>query len=95
MLKRYQQHGEFNLRNLENSEPIPAEKFESPLEAETGPIPLLYQAGYVTIKGYQPAGNKYILGIPNGEVRVGLMQNLLPLFASISAGEAISSWQQA
>jgi hypothetical protein len=29
------------------------------------------------------------LGIPNSEVRVGLLQNLLPLFSSISANEAI------
>jgi hypothetical protein len=89
MLKRYQLQGEFDINNLDNSDPIPVELFESPLEAETGPIPLLYQAGYLTIKDYQPAGNKYILGIPNSEVRVGLLQNLLPMFSSISAGNAI------
>jgi hypothetical protein len=88
MLKRYQQHGEFDLRNLENSEPTMAEMFESPLEAETGPIPLLYQAGYLTIKESLP-NNMYILGIPNSEVRVGLMQNLLPLFSSLSATKAL------
>jgi hypothetical protein len=89
MLKRYQLKGEFDINNLDNSDPIPVEKFESPLEAETGPIPLLYQAGYLTIKDYLPVENKYILGIPNSEVRVGLLQNLLPLFSSISAGNAI------
>jgi hypothetical protein len=89
MLKRYQQQGNFDINILENSKPILAEKFESPLEAETGPIPLLFQAGYMTIKGSQSLGNKFILGIPNSEVRVGLMQNLLPLFLSISADKAI------
>jgi hypothetical protein len=89
MLKRYQLQGEFDINNLDNSDPIPVEKFESPLEAETGPIPLLYQAGYLTIKDYLPVKNKYILGIPNSEVRVGLLQNLLPMFSSISAGNAI------
>jgi hypothetical protein len=89
MLKRYQLQGEFDINNLDNSDPIPVEMFESPLEAETGPIPLLYQAGYLTIKDYQPDMNKYVLGIPNSEVRVGLLQNLLPMFSSISAGNAI------
>jgi hypothetical protein len=89
MLKRYQKQGNFDINNLDNSDPIPVEKFESPLEAETGPIPLLYQAGYLTIKDYQPDRNKYVLGIPNSEVRVGLLQNLLPMFSSISADNAI------
>jgi hypothetical protein len=88
MLRRYQQRGEFDISNFENSVPVPAEAFESPLEAETGPLPLLYQAGYLTIKEYQSAGNRYVLGVPNSEVRVGLLQNLLPLFSSLSSDEA-------
>jgi hypothetical protein len=90
MLRKYQLRGDFDISYLDNSEPMAIESFESPLEAETGPIPLLYQAGYLTIKGYEPVGNKYILGIPNSEVRVGLLQNLLPLFASIPLGKAIT-----
>jgi hypothetical protein len=85
MLKKYQQKGDFDISYLENSEPIIAEKFE----AETGPIPLLFQSGYLTIKKEQPSGSKYILGIPNSEVRVGLLQNLLPMFSSISVDKAI------
>jgi hypothetical protein len=50
---------------------------------------LLYQAGYLTIKDYDPTGCAYTLGIPNSEVRVGLLQNLLPLFSTISLDEAI------
>jgi hypothetical protein len=87
MLRRYQQRGKFDISTFERSVPVPAEKFESPLEAETGPLPLLYQAGYLTIK--ESVGNKYVLGIPNSEVRVGLLQNLLPLFSSFSSDESI------
>jgi hypothetical protein len=87
MLRRYQQQGDFAISTFDNSAPVPAEAFESPLEAETGPLPLLYQAGYLTIK--ESAGNKYVLGIPNSEVRVGLLENLLPLFAAIPTGKAI------
>jgi hypothetical protein len=58
------------------------------LESETGPTPLLFQAGYLTIKEYLPEDNAYILGIPNSEVRVGLMKNLLPLFSSVPSSKA-------
>jgi hypothetical protein len=88
MLRRYKQDGEFRLGNLDNSMPIPADIFESPLETQNGPIPLLYQAGYLTIKSYDPIGSAYVLGIPNSEVRIGLMQNLLPLFTAASASDA-------
>jgi hypothetical protein len=49
---------------------------------QTGPIPLLYQAGYITIIGYDAEEDLYYLGIPNSEVRIGLMQNLLPLYVN-------------
>jgi hypothetical protein len=87
MLRRYQQRDKFDISTFERSVPIAAEKFESPLEAETGPLPLLYQAGYLTIK--ESVGDKFVLGIPNSEVRVGLLQNLLPLFSSFSSDESI------
>ena len=40
-------------------------------------LPLLYQSGYLTIKKYDPLSNGYYLGIPNKEVRAGLMEILL------------------
>ncbi len=41
-------------------------------------IPLLYQTGYLTIKGYNDDPEKYLLDFPNREVRAGLMGCLLP-----------------
>ncbi len=41
-------------------------------------IPLLYQSGYLTIKGYEPRFRKYFLNMPNDEVRYGLMKSLIP-----------------
>lgn len=35
------------------------------------PIPLLYQSGYLTIKGYEKASGIYTLGFPNREVKHG------------------------
>lgn len=37
------------------------------------PIPLLYQAGYLTVKGYEPELGVYHLGFPNREVKHGFL----------------------
>lgn len=55
-----------------------AESFDAPTERMTNITPLLYQSGYVTIKGYSPLTHLYLLDIPNKEVRMGLMKSLLP-----------------
>ena len=57
-----------------------AESFDAPTERMTNITPLLYQSGYVTIKGYSPLTHLYMLDIPNKEVRMGLMKSLLPSY---------------
>jgi hypothetical protein len=42
-------------------------------------MPLLYQTGYFTIKSYNALDKTYVLGVPNEEVRIGLLTNLIPL----------------
>lgn len=37
---------------------------------------------FSTIKKFDPLTNDYHLGIPNKEVKAGLMENLLPLYTS-------------
>ena len=51
--------------------------------------PVLYQAGYLTIKGYDPESEMYTLDYPNNEVRVGMMQNLLKYYfpQNLSSGK--------
>jgi hypothetical protein len=45
------------------------------------PIPLLFQAGYLTIRSYDPSTGEYELTVPNGEVEWGLLKSLLPAWA--------------
>jgi hypothetical protein len=90
MLKVYQNQGKFTPEMLENIEPIEVSDFQSPLEMQTGPLPLLYQAGYLTIADYDPVSDLYTLTIPNSEVRVGLMRNLLPLYADINMNSTVA-----
>ena len=91
MLKKYQAKGAFDLDMLDSNKPVSSGIFTKPLEEYSGPIPLLYQAGYLTIKRFVPNFRQYILGIPNTEVRVGLLQSLLPLFSGVDQDEAGST----
>jgi len=56
------------------------EMFDAPTENATNPIPMLYQSGYLTIKGTKP-GNRYVLGFPNDEVRMGFIKALMPYYS--------------
>ncbi|MDY5452283.1 MAG: AAA family ATPase [Alloprevotella sp.] len=57
-----------------------ASAFDAPTERMTSLIPLLYQSGYLTIKDYYKEDNIYVLDIPNKEIRIGLMESLLPSY---------------
>ena len=65
-----------------------AEDFDAPTERMTGITPLLYQSGYVTIKDYDSWTQLYKLGIPNKEVRIGLMRSLLPSYITPDSSSA-------
>jgi hypothetical protein len=59
-------------------------QFNIPTEAMSSALPLLYQSGYLTIKGYDPMMRSYVLGLPNNEVRVGLSECLLPVLSEVN-----------
>ena len=42
------------------------------------PVPLLYQTGYLTIRGYDKFLKSYILGYPNDEVKYAFIKSLAP-----------------
>ena len=50
-------------------------------------LPILFQAGYLTIKEYISDLRLYRLGFPNDEVRYGFLQNLLPAYSDVSFGQ--------
>lgn len=49
------------------------------------PIPVIYQSGYLTIKGYDKEFGIYKLGFPNKEVEEGFINYLLPFYTSVNA----------
>ncbi len=75
-----------------------ASGFDAPTERMTSIVPLLYQSGYVTIKGYNPKVKLYTLDIPNREIRIGLMESLLPNYLgmrSVEGGAITAEMQEA
>ncbi len=48
------------------------------------PIPVIYQSGYLTIKGYNRETEKYHLGFPNKEVEEGFINYLIPFYTPIN-----------
>ena len=50
-------------------------------------LPILFQAGYLTIKEYISDLRLYRLGFPNDEVRYGFLENLLPAYSDVPFGQ--------
>jgi len=61
------------------------ELFEDTLNSieimDENPLPLLYQSGYLTIKGYDTEFGAYQLGFPNREVEEGFVKYLVPFYS--------------
>ena len=68
-----------------------ASAFDAPTESMTSVIPLLYQSGYFTIKDYNEPADLYTLDIPNQEIRIGLMQSLLPNYVQIDTYKGVTT----
>ena len=96
-LIRQLQHFRTDITAMDDMEE-PVDAFNVPTEAMTTALPLLYQSGYLTIKGYDREGELYRLSIPNQEVRVGYTKGLLPTYiglqsANVQTGFALKFWR--
>ena len=69
----------YNLNKLE-TEAITLPDLNGVDSSYSCPIPVLFQSGYLTIKGYDSKFKKYLLGFPNMEVKEGFVNFLLPYY---------------
>lgn len=74
---------EYDLRILIDGVEAPASSFTEYRVEANNPIPLIYQSGYLTIKGYDERFKNYLLEFPNEEVKYGFMEFLVPFYTSI------------
>jgi hypothetical protein len=71
---------EFDVKSLEKNVEISPNAINNYRVDSANPVPLLYQSGYLTIKGYDDEVNMYILGFPNDEVKYGFLQELIQIY---------------
>ena len=86
LIELLKEHG-YRLPDL-SKEQVSANVMSSMDSSFPNPIPVIYQSGYLTIKGYDERFKKYQLGFPNKEVEEGFLNLLLSLYNS--AGDRFS-----
>jgi hypothetical protein len=86
-LQRYVGDFKLDLEDIDSGRWFSESEFLNSLEDRANIIPLLYQTGYLTIKVYDSNNELYVLGMPNAEVRVGLLKNLLPLYIDAQSND--------
>ena len=55
------------------------------------PLPMIYQSGYLTVKGYDQATESFLLDFPNNEVRKGFLSLIASGYLK-DGGEKPESW---
>jgi hypothetical protein len=71
----------FNLFDIED-EAVSADLLGSVDSMKQNPIPVIYQSGYLTVKGYDERFKEYHLGFPNQEVKTGFFNFLFPIYTN-------------
>ena len=84
MMRKY----DFSPIDLGETVEVGKKDFDAPTETLTDIIPLLYQSGYMTIKGYDKETRLYQLAVPNQEIKVGLYGSLLPYYLTVKTTKA-------
>ena len=87
----YLKAAHYNIPDLEGNVRLDESDLEANRTDSRNPLPILFQAGYLTIKEYQAMFNVYRLGFPNDEVRYGFMKNLLDGFAPTLYGAGVAA----
>ena len=88
-LMRLMSDNNVNINELAGKEYIPAE-FVDYKASKQKPLPMLYQSGYLTIKGYDREFNVFRLDFPNEEVRTGMLSLLASDY--FAPEDSSSSW---
>ncbi|QOW62155.1 ATP-binding protein [Treponema pedis] len=81
----------YNIPDLDGNVEMDASGLSDYRAGNDSAIPILFQAGYLTIKSYDSDYKMYRLGFPNDEVRYGFLHNLLPAYSNLNFGDTAFS----
>lgn len=80
------QKTDFDLRELEGIE-VTAASLSDDRANIHNPVPMIYQSGYLTIKGYDEEFQMYTLGFPNEEVKYGFLNFVSPFYTPVTQSD--------
>lgn len=75
---------DYDLRLLINGIELGISGFSEYRVEAQNPLPMIYQSGYLTIKGYDKELRLYTLAFPNDEVRYGFLNFLVPFYTEVT-----------
>lgn len=95
-LVRLLNHTHENLNELTGKYYLPADFIDYMADVER-PLPMIYQSGYLTIKGYNQRFNTFLLDFPNNEVKEGFVNLIANNYLRTSKNSAVEAmmWVQA
>lgn len=76
----------YSLENLAHEE-LTANVLGNIDTIDKSPVPMLYQSGYLTVKGYDKEFEMYLLGFPNLEVERGFTRYLIPYYTQLKSNQ--------
>ena len=86
-LVNYLKEAHYYIPDLDGNVELDEEGLQTYRAVTQDTLPILFQAGYLTIKEYISDLRLYRLGFPNDEVRYGFLYNLLPAYADVPFGQ--------
>ncbi|MGP1445856.1 ATP-binding protein, partial [Treponema sp.] len=86
-LVNFLKEAHYYIPNLDGNVELDEEGLQTYRAVAQDALPILFQAGYLTIKEYISDLKLYRLGFPNNEVRYGFLRNLLPAYSDVPFGQ--------
>ena len=86
-LVNYLKEAHFFIPDLDGNVELDEDGLQTYRAVAQDTLPILFQAGYLTIKEYRSDLRLYRLGFPNDEVRYGFLHNLLPAYSDVQFGQ--------
>ena len=87
MLVNAMKQTSFDVTALSDSVIVSSEDLKGMQDIAQRPVPLFYQTGYLTIKGYDKEFQEFTLGFPNDEVKNGFLRFIYSYYVPVNPAE--------
>ena len=84
----------FDVTTLSDNIIVPAMTLNGMQDIVNKPVPLFFQTGYLTIKGYDNEYNEYRLGFPNDEVKNGFLNFIYSYYVPVNPADDSTTTSQ-